>query len=384
MSVVEATISIMKKLVAIVLLVLWTVGCSNVRSDQLRAWERHEKKANLLVFTHGFNSSRDEAWGSFIPLIKADKGFDDYDILSYGYPQQVCFQTNDIRDVGAHLKSDLTVELPNYDTTIFVGHSMGGLVVLHALLGLGGSNAELISNKRLHIMSLGTPYYGASMASIFGPYCPNRQAEAMRVLSDEGGRLVYDWQQRGKIPVYPFYGFSDGFVKEASACGIDPRNCESVDGDHSSIAKPQDREHLTYKKLQSIKDKAGSETIFPSEEQIRADWATLFNTCGPSTSTKRPPKAFLRRWVSQVNLLYEKRNDPEDRDLENLMAIDIHGRLQVSDSGIDLYPEIIFTLSCLERIGYLKTEKFEPPRVYGMRKENMKIIFLKEMMPVPK
>jgi hypothetical protein len=384
MSVEEATLSIMKKLVVIVLLALWTIGCSNVRSEQLQAWERHEKKANLLVFVHGFNSSKDEAWGSFIPLIKADKGFDDYDILSYGYPQRVCFQTNDIRDVGALLKSDLTVELPHYDTTLFVGHSMGGLVVLHALLELGGSNAELISNKRLRVMSLGTPYYGALMANILGLPCPNRQAKAMEVLADEGGRLVQDWKQRGKIPVYPFYGFRDGLVRQTSACGIAPDICESLHGDHETIAKPLDGEHPTYKKLQVIKDKAGSETRFPSEEQIRADWATLLNTCGPSTSTKRPPAKFIRRWVSQVNLLYTDRNDPKDRDLENLTAVDIQGRPQVADSGIDLYPEMIFTLGCLERIGYLKTEKFEPPRVYGGGKENMKIIFLKEMMPVPK
>jgi hypothetical protein len=76
----EATVFNMWLIAAIVLLALWTIGCTNVRSKDLRAWERHERKANLLVFAHGFNSSRAEAWGSFIPLIKADKGFDEYDI----------------------------------------------------------------------------------------------------------------------------------------------------------------------------------------------------------------------------------------------------------------------------------------------------------------
>jgi Putative serine esterase (DUF676) len=378
----EATISNIWQIAAIVLLALWTIGCSNVRSEQLRAWERHDRKANLLVFAHGFDSSKDEAWGSFIPLIKADKGFDDYDILSYGYPQQVCFQTNDIRDVGAHLKSDLTVELPNYDTAIFVGHSMGGLVVLHALLELGGSNAELISNKRLRVMSLGTPYYGASMASIFGPYCPNRQGEAMKVLADEGGRLVHDWQQRGKIPVYPFYGFRDGLVRPTSACGVAPDICESLDGDHETIAKPLDREHLTYKKLQVMKEKAETKTVPPSEQRILNVWEPLVNTCGPSPTTTRPPTIFVPRWVSIVNKLRVVRNI---HDLHHLMGV----RENLREEGMipDLLEEAYFTLSCLQRIGYLKMEKFDPPRmteaVGGRRVENQKIIFLKDMMPVP-
>jgi pimeloyl-ACP methyl ester carboxylesterase len=217
----------------------------------------------------GFNSSKDEAWGSFIPLIKKDKDFNEYDIYAYGYPQQVCGQKNDIRDVGAHLKSILMEEIHAYDTTIFVAHSMGGLVVLHALLELDGSDFRLVNNKSLLVMSLGTPYYGATMASVFGVLCRNPQGAAMQVLKKEGARLMQDWHQRfnkpaaeadrrtANIPVHPFYGLNDELVEQASACGIDPGICESLDGDHSSIAKPPDREHLTYRKLQSLKDKAG-------------------------------------------------------------------------------------------------------------------------------
>ena len=261
-------ISIMWRMVAIVILSLWTIGCSTERHELLRSWARHDGKANLLVFVPGFISSKDEAWGSFIPLIKADKGFDEYDIFSYGYPQQLCFQKNDIRDVGAHLKSTLmtvTSDFSAYKKTIFVAHSMGGLVVLHSLLELKSTNVDLISNKRLVVMSLGTPYYGANMASLFGPYCPNLQGKEMQVLTKERGRLVADWLRSNKpgakIPVYPFFGIKDDTVSSSSACGIDPANCESIDGeDHQSMSKPSSGEHLAYKKLQSIKDKLAIHT----------------------------------------------------------------------------------------------------------------------------
>jgi hypothetical protein len=75
---------------AIVFLALWAVGCSNLgaHSEQLRGWVRHDGMPNLLVFVPGFISSKDEAWGSFIPLVKTDKDFNEYDIYSYGYPNR--------------------------------------------------------------------------------------------------------------------------------------------------------------------------------------------------------------------------------------------------------------------------------------------------------
>ena len=273
---------------------------------------------------------------------------------------------------------------------------MGGLVVLHALLELESSNFKLVSQKRLRVMSLGTPYYGAKLAAIFGGLCQNPQGEAMQVLNNEGARLVSDWKKRvnkpedeadrktAKIPVHPFHGMNDELVHQASACGIDPGACEILDGDHESIAKPLTREHLTYKKLNSMKNNAEIKIISTSnsitEPRMLDARATLLKTCGSSPLTKRPAEEFVGRWVSQVNLLYRTRNG-QYRDLENLMQV--QGRSLVADSGIDLYPEIIFTLSCLEKIGYLRVENFDPPRVYGNGKENKRILFSESMMPIP-
>jgi hypothetical protein len=341
-----------------------------------------------LVFVPGFNSSKDEAWGLFIPLIKTDKGFDEYDILSYGYPQQLCGQENDIRDVGAHLKSTLMEALPRYSTTIFVAHSMGGLVVLNSLLELESSNFKLASNKHLLVMSLGTPYYGAKMAGLFGGLCRNPQGEAMDVLTKERARLMQDWQQRintseteadrrmAQIPVYPFYGLRDGLVTQASACGINPGICDALDGDHTSIAKPPNREHLTYQKLQALNGKAEIKTIPPSnlntEPRAVDAMATLLKTCGPSTTTKRPATEFVPYWASIIFDLPKRRTESY-RDLQNLM--EVRGRTPVAEGNTDPHPEIIFTLNCLQGRGDLKIKPFDPPRTYGAGHENLRIIF---------
>jgi pimeloyl-ACP methyl ester carboxylesterase len=388
MSVQGATAPNIWEKTAIVVLALWTIGCSSLPSEQFRAWERHDGKANLLVFVPGFNSSKDEAWGSFIPLIKTDKGFDEYDILSYGYPQQLCGQENDIRDVGAHLKSTLMEELPRYNTTIFVAHSMGGLVVLNSLLELESSNFKLASNKHLLVMSLGTPYYGAKMAGLFGGLCRNPQGEAMQVLTKEGARLMQDWQRRintseteadrrtAKIPVYPFYGLRDGLVTQASACGINPGICDVVDGDHTLIAKPPNREHLTYQKLQAMIDKAGTrgmpQSNLNAEPRTVDAMATLLKTCGPSTTTKRPAKDFVPYWAPHILSLRDRRNE-EHRDLHNLM--EVRGRQRIAETMTDTYAEMIFTLKCLQGRGDLKIKPFDPPRTLGEGHENLRIIF---------
>lgn len=374
----------------LVVLTLWTIGCSTERShpEQLREWERQEGKANLLFFVHGFNSSKDEAWGSFIPLIKGDKGFDEYDIRSYGYPQQLCGQTNDIRDVGEHLKSILMEELPRYDTTIFVAHSMGGLVVLNALLELESSNFKLVSSKHLLVMSLATPYYGAKMASFFGTLCPNPQGEAMQVLHNEGARLVKEWQKRFNkpavevdrrtaiIPVYPFYGLGDELVTQASACGISPGICDGIDGDHKSIAKPLGRMHLTYTKLKSMKDKTGIRTISPSnqiaEPRMLYDPAVLAKTCDQSRATlKRRPETFVAMWLSALNNL---RHEGSIHDLQNLF--EVWGRIPVGLTGKDLIEEATFTIKCLENRGQVRMEKLDTNGLYwGVTFENQRIIF---------
>jgi hypothetical protein len=281
-------------------------------------------------------------------------------------------------------------ELPRYDATIFVAHSMGGLATLHALLELERSDSELVSKKRLSIMSLGTPYYGAEMASFFGLVCSNPQGEEMQVLKKESGRLVAGWLQMFKrtepgadkrtaqISVRPFFGLKDTLVQQASACGIDPAACESLDGDHASIAKPLDRTHLTYKKLKSIKDKAEIKTIPPSssitEPRMLDNAATLIKTCDQSRAKlKRPLGIFVPQWLSTLDRL---RSDGWTPDLETLFRLWGGGRCFSGSTCQDQFEEATFTLKCLESSGLVKLENLKSNSLYhGVSFENQRIVF---------
>ena len=122
----------------------------------------------------------------------------------------------------------------------------------------------------------------------------------------------------------------------------------------------------------TIKSTNPVETIKPT---------SLVETCGPSFSTKRLAKDFVPHWASKIETLRTGRNI-QYHDLENLF--EVYGRGLVSMAGVNPYEELDFTLDCLERIGYLKVQKYDPPRTLpGRGVENRRIIFSDPSRPVP-
>ena len=396
---------------AIVALVLLDeVGCSTrireqadslqgTRTEQLRDWvvedpQRHQ----LIVFVHGFNSNKDAAWGQFPTLLKDDPDFKDFNIHRFGYPTKLCRQVSDIKNQGellaSFLKEILTGEQPRYRQVALVGHSMGGLVILHALLKLERDHFEVLHDKELKVLTFGTPYFGVENADALLLFCDNKQVDDLAVLNDKLGELSRDWTQRynqkpapsgretPQVPLYVFRGTEDRLINETSACGYLQIPCEAVDGDHNSIVKPQDRTHLSYIKLKSImklksmKGKAEIKTIPPSnsitEPRMLDDVATLAQTCDQSRTTlKRRPETFVAAWLSALNSLRHERNI---HDLQNLF--EVWGRIPVGLTGNDLIEEATFTIKCLERRGQVKMEKLNSNGQYwGVTFENQKIVF---------
>ena len=234
------------------------------RTEDLRDWVREDPhRDKLIVFVHGFNSSKDGAWGQFPALLKEDDDFRDFNIHRFGYPTELCRQVSDIRNQGKFLASFLTSIFkstqPKYRQVVLVGHSMGGLVILHALQKRERDHKQLLIDQDLKVLTFGTPYLGVENTDVLQLFCKNRQATDMRVLNDTLGELAREWTQRfnqkpdtPQVPLYAFRGTEDRFVTETSACGYPQIPCEHVDGDHNSIVKPTTRKHLTYQKLKEL------------------------------------------------------------------------------------------------------------------------------------
>ena len=331
-------------------------------------WDIQEPDRRLLlVMVHGFNSSNNQGWGEFPRIIKSEKdtAFSRFNVLRYEYGSAVCRNNADISDRGDGLKSFLSDDLKNYDGMIIMGHSLGGLVAMHGLIDLAKVHHTQLKRIPVTVMTFGTPHLGvegAERPGQLGFLCIDKQAKDVEVFNRSSRELRKDWDSyfgshdsKYRVTIRTFYGSDDTFVSQDSACGRFPE-CEQINPvNHVMIVKPSDTNHLAYKKLRvqadSMKDLIDGQPSAKSsppitEPRMLDSRATLLKTCGASSSTKRPAEEFVGRWVSQVNLLYRKRNE-QYRDLENLM--EVQGRALVADSGIDIYPEIIFTLRCLEK-----------------------------------
>lgn len=296
--------------------VVGAFGCSTKTSDQLRSLagarteelrdevrnEPHRDK--LIVFVHGFNSSKEAAWGQFPALLEDDDDFREFNIHRFGYPTKLCRQVDDIRNQGEFLASYLTSIFkstqPKYRQVVLVGHSMGGLVILHALLKLERDHLQLLRNQDLRILTFGTPYLGVENTDVLLLFCENKQVNDMSVLKDSLGELGREWTQRfnqqpgsgrntPQVRLHAFRGTEDQFITKTSACGYPQIPCEPVDGDHNSIVKPLTRAHLAYQKLKLVSLEIYSKT--PSEPSSNLIELSLVTECHPALMPKLVPSS---------------------------------------------------------------------------------------------
>jgi hypothetical protein len=239
------------------------------RTEELRDDVRQDPgRHRLLVFVHGFNSGKDTAWGEFPRLIMNDSAFDDFNIHLFGYPTKGCRQADGIQERGAHLASFLQSVFTNtqwkYSQVVLVGHSMGGLVILEALLNMERDHLQLLREQDLKVLTFGTPYLGVLNTEVLTLFCDNRQVQDMEALNNKLHELKQNWTQRfnqsatdgrdtPQVPLYSFHGTLDRFVNMTSACGMSGKiPCVAVDGDHVSLVKPNSRSLLAYQKLHQL------------------------------------------------------------------------------------------------------------------------------------
>lgn len=233
-----------------------------------REWLREDvHNVKLIVFVHGFRSSNKAAWEKFPSLLLGDDELKDFNIVLSGYRTGLCIQTNSIREEGDLLASFLQATVrgnhQKYQRVVLVGHSMGGLVTMRALLTLELDHPEVLDEHDFRVATFGTPYMGVENTELIPPFCRNKQTDGLALfnadLYETTRRFAQGFNQgrEGRritpsVPLYTFSGKDDKLVLPASACGFNAKNCEVVDGDHSAIVKPETRKHLAYSNVRRI------------------------------------------------------------------------------------------------------------------------------------
>jgi pimeloyl-ACP methyl ester carboxylesterase len=181
--------------------ILFSTGCATVEKiidqvgslrgtttegDREYPWvDVHNDK--LIVFVHGFNSSKKTAWGKFPSLLHGDDELKDFNIVLYNYSTELCIATRSILEEGDLLASFLHDTIRGnrlkYQRVVLVGHGMGGLVIMRALLTLERDHPEVLDEHDFRVATFGTPYMGVENTGLLPPFCRNSQTEGLAVFN---------------------------------------------------------------------------------------------------------------------------------------------------------------------------------------------------------
>ncbi|WP_319523281.1 alpha/beta hydrolase [uncultured Desulfosarcina sp.] len=222
-----------------------------------RFFIERDSSETLAVFVHGFRGSHLRTWGNFAEYLNKEDCLKKVDFLFWGYPTRLFKKDEKIGSIGEHFKTEFDY-LPKdkYKSMVLIAHSMGGLVVRSFIIQslIDGKGEEL--SKIQHIILFGVPNDGSHIADRF-PKDLNVQIDDLKTASRFITDLRKNWIDRvyyitkndkyhRQIPVTTVVGFDDQIVTEESAKSFFP-NTEKTDGDHFTMVKPNNKNHLSYK-----------------------------------------------------------------------------------------------------------------------------------------
>jgi pimeloyl-ACP methyl ester carboxylesterase len=268
-------------------------------------FREQEGNNNIICFVHGFSGNPSETFGKFPELIKQEKEFDGWDIVSIGYASdtmptfgfKIWAEQPDITKVAGYLKTNMETLLASYNRVVFVAHSMGGLVVQRALLSLDEKNFDRIS----HVLLYGTPSGGLHKATLGKWY--NIQVRDMDKEGEFIKNLRADWNARFATHI-PFYFISvagelDAFVPvESCHTPFDKKYYAYTTGNHTDMVKPGDSNHTSFHVLKhAVINRKKHMQLFSDGDlnRLLGDYAGILNEFKGKVNTMT--KGALREYI---------------------------------------------------------------------------------------
>lgn len=207
---------------------------------------------------------RDRFSKSLPELIGSDQDINGFDVYSFGYKTGFIPGQYDFKQIANILYSDIKAEFSGREI-VFVGHSMGGLVIQQYIIDRFKANVEIDLKQIKGAIFLSVPFKGAPLASVFFSF--NKQIRSLRKSSKKLKELENDWTTytfRGgskivpknmvhSIPQLLMYGAQDGVVQEQSSSPLhlDDAIKYAVDVGHKGICKI-DEEATIYKHIKDF------------------------------------------------------------------------------------------------------------------------------------
>lgn len=115
---------------------------------------------NLLIFVHGFGGKSTATWGDFPILIKNFSQFNSSDVIFYGYKSKQIPALGNAELFYSHLKkfvnprvklgnSDRRDTINKYENILFIGHSLGAIIIRKTLLDAKRDDPAWLKNSKI-------------------------------------------------------------------------------------------------------------------------------------------------------------------------------------------------------------------------------------------
>lgn len=253
-----------------------------------------------VIFIHGLGGHYEDSWACgrdrkvFWPswLAENESGVC---VWSIEYESKVGYFIDDtmaFKDRAANIAEGLFIkkELKEGEI-IFIGHSMGGLLIKQILriaqdMKNFSDEANNLVSRITGIAFIGTPHNGSDLSTI-GNMLPVRLVMSLIKLSPSAATLYLyrnnpelrelnrwsrDWVRHHKMPTLSLgetkiTGFLGWIVKPDSSDAGFAEYLKLVDKDHNSVCKPDDREDLVYQLIENfvLKEKTDRQTLWLRE-----------------------------------------------------------------------------------------------------------------------
>lgn len=252
-----------------------------------------------VVFVHGLFGTTDGTWTNgngirFFDLLKSAPGVGDkIDTFAFGFTSTMLQSGSlDVRQAANWLEESLVnKKVWDYDTVVFVGHSMGGLVVMQELI----NHPDRLPQAPLAVF-FATPQEGSQIAAL-GKALMNNPALAQMVPADGSDYLkgLDDaWSHvKGKkteircaYETAPLYGLP--IVSQFSATRFCSGARIAIGGtDHISIVKPDSPEHPSVVVLvNAVREVVGRERGIEMPDFVEEGDALTYNWKDPTSQAR--------------------------------------------------------------------------------------------------
>lgn len=254
--------------------------------ERMKWYSPPQRHLDTIVFVHGILGHYVRTWGRFPKLLSEDEELPELDILLWGYRTGWFRRHYALQTEAAHLATTLQGLVRPGSDIVLVGHSMGGLVILKALVDrMALGEAQLHPCGAVGWISLfASPLNGVWLAGIArrvflipmwalrglhwhlrdlsrGPFVGDLMRDVTACIYQPLGE---DTRNR-KIPIRIIAATRDRAVaKEDRDVALAPYKnpaAQQLDQTHTSIKEPTSREDLRYKVLAMDLQRAITQTF---------------------------------------------------------------------------------------------------------------------------